>query len=90
MAGRERPAQDDWCDHGPQRVVDVVHLKQSGPASLALLEVLIHCCSITTGQRVADVGTELAPRFPALLVVSGREMLLEERLPQSLLGPACP
>ena len=91
MAGRERAtAQDDWCDHRPQRVVDVVDLKQRCPASLALIEMLIHSCSITTGQRVADVGTELAPRFTAFLVVSGREVLLEERLPQSLLGAASP
>jgi len=90
MAGRERSAQDDWCDHRPQRVVDVVDLKQSSPASLALLEVLIHRRAITTRHRVADVGTELAPRCTALLVVSGRQVLLEERLPQSLLGPARP
>jgi hypothetical protein len=90
MAGRERSAQDDWCDHRPQRVVDVVDLKQSSPASLALLEVLIHRRAITTRHRVADVGTELAPSCTALLVVSGRQVLLEERLPQSLLGPARP
>ena len=90
MTRRERPTEDDGCDHRPQRVVDVVDLKQSGPTPRALLDVRIHGCAITTGQRVADVGTELAPRFAALLVVSGRKVLLEERLPQSLLGPACP
>jgi hypothetical protein len=90
MAGRERAAQDDWGDHRPQRVVDVVDLKQRSSASLALPEMFLHGRAITTGQRVADVGAELPPRFTALLVVGGREVLLEERLPQSLLGPAGP
>jgi hypothetical protein len=89
-AGRERPTQDDWSDHRPQCVVDVVDLEQSSPTPRALFDVRIHGGSITTGQRVTDVGTELAPRFAALLVVSGRKVLLKERLPQPLLGPACP
>ena len=90
MAGRQRPAQDDRADHRPQRVVDVVDLEQGSPASLAALEVLVNRRPITTGERVADIGTELAACFTALLVVSGGQVLLEERLPQSLLGPASP
>jgi hypothetical protein len=90
VAGRQRSAQDDWGDRCPQRVVDVIDLKQHGTASLAPREVLIYGRSVTTGQRIAEVGAEQAPRFTTLLVVGGREVLLEERLPQSLLGPAGP
>jgi hypothetical protein len=90
VAGHQRAAQDDWGDRCPQRVVDVIDLKQHGTASLAPREVFIYGRSVTTGQRIADVGAELAPRFTTLLVVGVREVLLEERLPQSLLGPAGP
>jgi hypothetical protein len=82
-------AQDDGRDDRAQGVVDVVYLEQCGPAGLTTREVLVHCRPVTTGQRIADVRAESAPCLAALLVVGGREVLLEERLPQSLLGPSC-